>query len=47
VSLATLSAFLGAYFGNKLLKKVTMKGVQTIVSISLFILAAALSLGIF
>ncbi len=46
LSLATLSAFSGAYFGNKLLKKVTMKGVQTFVSISLFILAAALSLGI-
>jgi uncharacterized membrane protein YfcA len=46
LSLATFFAFLGAYFGNKLLKKVTMKGVQTFVSISLFILAVALSLGI-
>jgi len=46
LSLATLSAFLGAYFGNKLFKKVTMKGVQTFVSLSLFILATALSLGI-
>lgn len=44
--LTTFSAFSGAYFGNKLLKKITMHGVQTVVSITLFILALALSLGL-
>lgn len=38
----TLSAFCGAYSGNKLLKKVTMNVVQVIVSIALFMLAVAL-----
>jgi uncharacterized membrane protein YfcA len=43
---ATLSAFIGAYFGNRLLKKVTLKTVQIIVTVMLFILSIALGLGI-
>lgn len=42
----TFSAFLGAYLGNKLLKKITMHGVQAIISLTLFLLAIALGLGI-
>lgn len=43
---ATFSAFLGAYLGNKLLKKITMHGVQTVVSLMLFLLAIGLGIGI-
>lgn len=43
---ATVSAFIGAYFGNRLLKKVTLTMVQIIVTVMIFILAAALGLGI-
>jgi uncharacterized protein len=43
---ATLSAFIGAYTGNRLLKKVTLKTVQIIVTVMLFILSIALGLGI-
>jgi uncharacterized membrane protein YfcA len=43
---ATLSAFIGAYAGNRLLKKVTLKTVQIIVTVMLFILSIALGLGI-
>ena len=43
---ATLSAFIGAYFGNRLLKKITLKTVQVIVTVMLFILSIALGLGI-
>lgn len=43
---ATLSAFVGAYFGSRLLKKVTLKTVQVIVTVMLFILSIALGLGI-
>lgn len=46
ISLTTLCAFAGAYAGNKLLKKITMKSVQTIVSISLLLLALALGVGL-
>ncbi|HXH75943.1 MAG TPA: sulfite exporter TauE/SafE family protein [Bacteriovoracaceae bacterium] len=46
LALTTFSAFIGAYLGNKLLKKITMKSVQTFVSISLLILAIALGAGI-
>jgi uncharacterized membrane protein YfcA len=42
---ATLSAFVGAFFGSKLLKKVTMESVQIIVTIMLIILSIALGLG--
>ena len=43
---ATLSAFLGAFIGNKLLKKVTLKFVQSIVAIMLILLSIALGMGI-
>lgn len=43
--LTTLSAFVGAYFGNKLLKKITMQSIQIVVSICLFLLAVALGMG--
>jgi uncharacterized membrane protein YfcA len=44
--LATLSAFIGAYFGNKLLKKVTLKNLQTLVAIMLILFALLLILGV-
>jgi len=43
---ATASAFIGAYAGNALLKKVTLKAVQVIVIVMLIILSVALGLGI-
>lgn len=46
VLVATVSAFIGAYIGNVLLKKVTLKTVQVIVTVMLFILSIALGLGI-
>jgi uncharacterized membrane protein YfcA len=42
---AVLSAFLGAFFGNRSLKKMTMPAVQKIVAASLFLVALALILG--
>jgi uncharacterized membrane protein YfcA len=44
--LATLSAFVGVYLGNTLLKKVTMKTVQMIVSVLLFVIAFLLGFGL-
>ncbi len=46
ILVATISAFIGIYFGNKLLKKVTIKTVQSIVAVMLFIYAILLILGI-
>lgn len=43
---ATLSAIAGAFLGNKLLKKVTFKFVQTIVAIMLIVLSLALGAGV-
>ncbi|MES2139431.1 MAG: sulfite exporter TauE/SafE family protein [Bacteroidota bacterium] len=43
---ATLSAFIGAYLGNKLLKKITIKTLQYIVAAMLFIFAILLGAGI-
>lgn len=43
---ATLSAFLGAYLGRLLLKKITMTFVQVTVSVLLFLIALGLGLGI-
>lgn len=43
---ATLSAFLGAYIGNKVLKKITVKTLQYIVAAMLFIFAVLLGAGI-
>lgn len=42
---ATLSAIAGAFLGNKLLKKITLKSLQTIVAIMLILLSIALALG--
>lgn len=42
---ATLSAFLGAYIGNKLLKKMTFRIIQWIVSILLLLIAIGLGTG--
>jgi uncharacterized membrane protein YfcA len=43
---ATLAAIAGAYFGSKLLKKVTLKFIQTLVAIMLMIISVALGLGL-
>jgi len=43
---ATLAAFAGAFIGNKLLKKVTIKTVQLLVAILLFIFSILLGMGI-
>ncbi len=42
---ATLSAITGAYFGNKLLKKVTLKSLHMIVAIMLIVISIALGMG--
>ena len=42
---ATLSAIAGAFLGNKLLKKITLKSLQTIVAIMLILLSVSLALG--
>lgn len=46
VTIATFSAFLGAFLGNKILKKITIDSVQMIVAIALIIFAVFLGLGI-
>lgn len=46
LAVTTLAAFVGAFFGNRLLKKITMHGVQVIVSTSLFLLSVALGSGL-
>ena len=43
---ATFSAFVGAYFGAKLLKKVTMESVQKIVAFGLIVFAILFVLGV-
>ena len=43
---ATLSAFVGAYFGKKLLKKITLNSLQIMVSGLIIILAVLLGMGI-
>lgn len=43
---ATLSGILGAYVGNRLLKKVTLKSVQQTVAVMLIIIAMALGAGL-
>lgn len=43
---AVLSAFLGAYFGNRFLKKMTMPGIQRLVAVSLFIVALGMMSGL-
>ncbi|MPN40006.1 hypothetical protein SDC9_187541 [bioreactor metagenome] len=46
VILATLSAFIGAYFGNKMLKKMTISFLQKLVAIALIIFSVFLGIGI-
>lgn len=46
ISVTTVAAFIGAYLGSRLLKKITMHGIQIMVSISLLALAVALGAGI-
>jgi len=43
---ATLSAIAGAYIGNKLLKKVTLRFLQILVAIMLIIISLALGMGL-
>jgi len=43
---ATVSAFLGAFLGNRIIKKVTMRGIQLLVSIMLLGLAVGLGSGL-
>jgi uncharacterized protein len=43
---ATLSAITGAYIGNKLLKKITLKFLQILVAIMLIIISLALGMGL-
>jgi hypothetical protein len=43
---AMLAAFIGAYTGNRLLKKITMKTIQIIVSVILIILGMGMATGI-
>jgi len=46
ILMATLAAIIGAFIGNKLLKKVTLRFVQVLVAIMLFLIAIALGAGI-
>lgn len=46
IVVVTLAAFLGAFLGNKLLKKVTLKFIQTIVAILLILMSLGLGLGL-
>lgn len=46
VGTATLSAILGAYLGNKLLKKVTLQFLQKVVAVMLIIFSLALGMGL-
>ncbi len=46
IAAATLSAFVGAYLGNKLLKKITIKTLQYIVAFFLCVFAILLGAGI-
>jgi uncharacterized protein len=46
LAVATLSAFLGAFIGSRLMKKVTMRAIQILVAIMLLAIAAGLGLGI-
>lgn len=46
VALATVFAFIGAYVGSKVLKKVTMDFVQNLVSAGIIVLALLLGMGV-
>jgi uncharacterized membrane protein YfcA len=43
---ATISAIIGAYYGNKLLKKVTLEFIQKLVAILLIAISIALGVGL-
>jgi hypothetical protein len=43
---ATLAAIIGAFIGNRLLKKITLRFIQVLVAIMLFIISIALGAGI-
>ena len=43
---ATLAAIAGAYFGNKLLKKVTLKSIQILVAVLLIVVSIGLGAGL-
>jgi uncharacterized membrane protein YfcA len=43
---ATLAAIAGAFIGNKLLKKITLRFIQVLIAIMLFLIAIALGAGI-
>lgn len=46
VTIATMAAIVGAYIGNKLLKKVTIKYIQILIAIMLILMSLALGAGI-
>lgn len=46
IGAACLAAFLGAFVGSRLVKKVTMKGVRIVVGVMLLLVAGALGAGI-
>ncbi len=46
IFIATLAAFVGVYFGNKLVKKITINTIQKIVAFMIILFAIALGLGI-
>jgi uncharacterized protein len=43
---ATISAFIGVYFGNKLLQKTTIKSLQNIVCVTLLLFGILMICGI-
>lgn len=43
---ASLCAFCGAWFGNRFMKKITLRAIQIIVSVLLFMIAAGLGAGV-
>ena len=43
---ATVSAFIGAYFGSKLLKKITIRSIQVVVSVLLVVVSLGLMSGV-
>ena len=46
VAVATIAAFAGTFLGSRMLKKITMRTVRTIVGIVLFVIGMALAAGI-
>jgi uncharacterized membrane protein YfcA len=43
---ATLSAFIGAYFGREVLKKVTLRALRMIVGVTIIVLGLAMGVGL-